>query len=105
MGEDTNQEKAIDIVKLARHTKRPTTLDYIKYIITDFLEINVTYYFSWLLYKFTDKIGGILTAEKFFIFHYFFMKGNSGFNTFNIKFHQSPFHSIYCFSSVYPPGD
>lgn len=40
MGEETNQVKAIDIVKLARHTKRPTTLDYIKYIITEFLEFH-----------------------------------------------------------------
>jgi acetyl-CoA carboxylase carboxyl transferase subunit alpha len=40
MGEETNQEKAIDIVKLARHTKRPTTLDYIKYMITEFLEFH-----------------------------------------------------------------
>jgi len=34
------QLKAIDIVRLARHTKRPTTLDYIKYMITDFLELH-----------------------------------------------------------------
>jgi acetyl-CoA carboxylase carboxyl transferase subunit alpha len=40
MGEGKNQVKAIDIVKLARHTKRPTTLDYIKYIITEFLEFH-----------------------------------------------------------------
>ena len=40
MGEEENQVKAIDIVKLARHTKRPTTLDYIKYIITEFLEFH-----------------------------------------------------------------
>lgn len=40
MGEDTNQVKAIDIVKLARNTKRPTTLDYIKYMVTDFLEFH-----------------------------------------------------------------
>ncbi|MCP5102678.1 MAG: acetyl-CoA carboxylase carboxyltransferase subunit alpha [bacterium] len=32
--------KAIDIVKSARHIKRPTTLDYIKYMITDFLELH-----------------------------------------------------------------
>lgn len=32
--------KAIDIVRLARHTKRPTSLDYIKYMITDFLELH-----------------------------------------------------------------
>lgn len=37
----TNQfTRAIDIVKLARHIKRPTTLDYIKYMITDFLEFH-----------------------------------------------------------------
>ncbi|UCH94427.1 MAG: acetyl-CoA carboxylase carboxyltransferase subunit alpha [Candidatus Aminicenantes bacterium] len=40
MGEDIDQERAIDIVRLARHTKRPTTLDYIKYMITDFLEFH-----------------------------------------------------------------
>jgi len=40
MEEGKNQVKAIDIVKLARHTKRPTTLDYIKYMITEFLEIH-----------------------------------------------------------------
>ena len=40
MEEGKNQMRAIDIVKLARHTKRPTTLDYIKYIITEFLEIH-----------------------------------------------------------------
>jgi acetyl-CoA carboxylase carboxyl transferase subunit alpha len=34
------QTKAIDIVKLARHTKRPTTLEYIQYMITDFLELH-----------------------------------------------------------------
>lgn len=32
--------KAIDTVRLARHMKRPTTLDYIKYITTDFLEFH-----------------------------------------------------------------
>lgn len=31
---------AIQVVKLARHTKRPTTLDYIKYMIKDFLELH-----------------------------------------------------------------
>jgi acetyl-CoA carboxylase carboxyl transferase subunit alpha len=31
---------AIDVVRLARDTKRPTTLDYIKYIVTDFLELH-----------------------------------------------------------------
>ena len=37
---DTDQKKAIDIVRLARHTKRPTTLDYIKFMITEFLEFH-----------------------------------------------------------------
>lgn len=32
--------KAIDVVRLARHTKRPTTLDYIKYIVTEFIELH-----------------------------------------------------------------
>jgi len=36
----TQPTRAIDIVKLARHMKRPTTLDYIKYMITDFLELH-----------------------------------------------------------------
>lgn len=38
----TEQEQpgAIDIVRLARHTKRPTTLDYIKLMINDFLELH-----------------------------------------------------------------
>jgi acetyl-CoA carboxylase carboxyl transferase subunit alpha len=40
MEEGKNQMKAIDIVKLARHTKRPTTLDYIKYMLTEFLEFH-----------------------------------------------------------------
>ncbi len=47
MGEDKkmsnmniNPKRAIEIVRLARHTKRPTTLDYIKYMITDFLELH-----------------------------------------------------------------
>lgn len=40
MEEGKDQVKAIDIVKLARHTKRPTTLDYIKYMISEFLEIH-----------------------------------------------------------------
>jgi len=38
-----NMEKnpdAIDIVRLARNQKRPTTLDYIKLIVTDFLELH-----------------------------------------------------------------
>lgn len=34
------QVKAIDVVRLARHTKRPTTLDYIKFMLTDFLELH-----------------------------------------------------------------
>jgi acetyl-CoA carboxylase carboxyl transferase subunit alpha len=34
------QRKAIDIVRLARHTKRPTTLDYIRLMTTDFLELH-----------------------------------------------------------------
>ena len=34
------QKKAIDIVRLARHTKRPTTLDYIRLMTTDFLELH-----------------------------------------------------------------
>jgi len=32
--------KAIEIVKLARHTKRPTTLDYINNMVEDFLELH-----------------------------------------------------------------
>ncbi len=36
----TDQTAAMDIVKLARNTKRPTTLDYIQHIITDFLELH-----------------------------------------------------------------
>lgn len=38
--QENKQKQAIDIVKLARHTKRPTTLDYIRLITTDFLEIH-----------------------------------------------------------------
>jgi len=34
------QVKAIDIVRLARHTKRPTALDYIRLMIDDFLELH-----------------------------------------------------------------
>ena len=34
------QKKAIDIVRLARHTKRPTTLDYIRLMTVDFLELH-----------------------------------------------------------------
>jgi acetyl-CoA carboxylase carboxyl transferase subunit alpha len=37
---EENRVKAIDIVRLARHTRRPTTLDYIKYMIDDFLELR-----------------------------------------------------------------
>lgn len=37
---ENDQTKAIDIVRLARHTKRPTTLDYIKFMIDDFLELH-----------------------------------------------------------------
>lgn len=52
--------RAIDIVKLARHTKRPTTLDYIRYIITDFLELHGDRRFS------DDPaiVGGIGFLEK-----------------------------------------
>jgi acetyl-CoA carboxylase carboxyl transferase subunit alpha len=35
-----DQVKAIDIVRLARHTKRPTTLDYIKLMTDEFLEFH-----------------------------------------------------------------
>jgi acetyl-CoA carboxylase carboxyl transferase subunit alpha len=34
------QARAIDVVRLARNTKRPTTLDYIKFMLTDFLELH-----------------------------------------------------------------
>jgi acetyl-CoA carboxylase carboxyl transferase subunit alpha len=34
------KKKAIDVVRLARHTKRPTTLDYIRLMTTDFLELH-----------------------------------------------------------------
>lgn len=37
---ENEQTKAIDTVRLARHTKRPTTLDYIKFMINDFLELH-----------------------------------------------------------------
>ncbi|MCP5054321.1 MAG: acetyl-CoA carboxylase carboxyltransferase subunit alpha [bacterium] len=37
---DTEQSKALAVVKLARHTKRPTALDYIQYMITGFLELH-----------------------------------------------------------------
>jgi acetyl-CoA carboxylase carboxyl transferase subunit alpha len=41
MAETSNQmTKAIDVVKLARQTKRPTTLDYVEFMITDFLELH-----------------------------------------------------------------
>jgi len=36
----TKHSEALQVVKLARHTKRPTTLDYIQYMITDFLELH-----------------------------------------------------------------
>jgi len=35
-----NQIKAIERVKLARHTERPTTFDYIKLMINNFLELH-----------------------------------------------------------------
>ncbi len=35
-----DKPKAIDTVRLARHTKRPTTLDYIQRILKDFLELH-----------------------------------------------------------------
>lgn len=34
------QTKAIDIVKLARHPKRPTTMDYIRFMIRNFVELH-----------------------------------------------------------------
>jgi acetyl-CoA carboxylase carboxyl transferase subunit alpha len=37
---DTGQVKAIDIVRLARHNRRPTTLEYINFMLKDFLEIH-----------------------------------------------------------------
>ncbi|MCP4217483.1 MAG: acetyl-CoA carboxylase carboxyltransferase subunit alpha [bacterium] len=37
---ETNRANAIDTVKLARHTRRPTTLDYIGYMLHDFLEFH-----------------------------------------------------------------
>ncbi len=37
---ENEQTRAIDIVRLARHIKRPTSLDYIKYMIHDFLELH-----------------------------------------------------------------
>lgn len=37
---ENEQAKAIDTVRLARNTKRPTTLDYIKSMINDFLELH-----------------------------------------------------------------
>lgn len=44
MTENNNQisdsSKAIDVVKLARQTKRPTTLDYVGFMLTDFLELH-----------------------------------------------------------------
>lgn len=38
--ENDSTIKAIDIVRLARDTKRPTMLDYVKYMLTDFLELH-----------------------------------------------------------------
>lgn len=38
--ENEIKTKAIDIVRLARDTKRPTMLDYVKYMLTDFLELH-----------------------------------------------------------------
>lgn len=35
-----NPTKAIDVVRLARHMKRPTTLDYIRLMIDDFIELH-----------------------------------------------------------------
>ncbi len=37
---EKNLPSAMDVVKLARHTKRPTTLDYIGIIFKDFLELH-----------------------------------------------------------------
>lgn len=52
--------KAIDIVRLARHTKRPTTLDYIGFIIKDFIELHGDRRFS------DDKaiVGGVGFLEN-----------------------------------------
>lgn len=36
----SNAESALDVVRSARNIKRPTTLDYIKYMLTDFLELH-----------------------------------------------------------------
>jgi acetyl-CoA carboxylase carboxyl transferase subunit alpha len=38
--ENTEQLNPMDVVRLARHTKRPTTLDYIEFMISDFLELH-----------------------------------------------------------------
>ncbi|MCK4763954.1 MAG: acetyl-CoA carboxylase carboxyltransferase subunit alpha [Candidatus Aminicenantes bacterium] len=38
--QEEKQTQAMDIVRLARDTKRPTTLDYIKFMIRDFLELH-----------------------------------------------------------------
>lgn len=38
--QEDNEMQAIDIVRLARDTKRPTTMDYIKFMIDDFLELH-----------------------------------------------------------------
>ncbi len=50
-----NKKRAIDVVRLARHPKRPTTMNYIKYIVRDFLELHGDRRFS------DDKaiVGGI----------------------------------------------
>jgi len=37
---DQQKPGAIDTVRLARHMKRPTTLDYIKLMVSDFLELH-----------------------------------------------------------------
>jgi acetyl-CoA carboxylase carboxyl transferase subunit alpha len=36
----SNKTRAIDVVRLARHPKRPTTLNYIKYMVRDFMELH-----------------------------------------------------------------
>jgi acetyl-CoA carboxylase carboxyl transferase subunit alpha len=38
--QESKKLKAINIVRIARNTKRPTTLDYIKFMINDFLELH-----------------------------------------------------------------
>jgi acetyl-CoA carboxylase carboxyl transferase subunit alpha len=37
---EESEKRAIDYVKLARHNERPTTTDYIRLIVTDFLEMH-----------------------------------------------------------------